>query len=233
LHTTATNENYVLNHKPSPRFMPINETERLICNRAHASNPVQTVVKDGISPQELRRISAAAHELKINRRNRFSFIYLVLGDDIFQMPAKEAFAEMRNFQKHLMTTLKRYGLPPLWLNVLEVRGGLHANYFFLGSPKLAANLAVNFARFCKNGTGKGCAIQLLTEQEFDTKIRYVFKERSTQTNLMVLNGYPKKTKGSHRLEGQGDRVRLSNQLTDSVITKYPELAWKKSLYKKP
>jgi len=230
LHTTATNENYVLNHNPSHRFLPLNETERLICNRAHASNPVQTVVKDGISPQEIRRISAAAHELKRNRRNRFSFIYLVLGDDIFQMSEKEAFAEMRKFQNHLMTTLKRYGLPPLWLNVLEVSGGLHANYFFLGNPKLAENLTVNFARFCR----KGRAIQLLTEQEFDTKIRYVFKERSTQTNLMLLNGYRRKRiKGSHRLEGQGDRVRLSKHLTKMVIINNPELAWKKSLYKRP
>jgi len=203
------------------------------CYQAGTTNITTTIAKDGLSWKEIIRINAASHELKRVQKKGLKFIYLVLGDNLLEMTAQQAYATMRSFQNYLMKILSDKGFPKLWLNVVEVSGGVHANYFFIGDEALAKKLADKYNQFCKNGVGRGRAIQILNEESFESKIRYVCKERSTQTNLMQLPGYPQRIRKSHLIEGGVDRVRLSKALKKEVLQRHPNLTWRKSLYKQP
>jgi len=92
----------------------------------------------------------------------------------------------------------------------ESRGGLHAHITFLGTRDIAKRLKQS-ARF-----GELIDIRPVTDPDGLTR-KYLAKERTPQAGYgreYILGG---RIRGSHRLPGGGDRVRLSRELERDAI----------------
>src|SRR5262249_21704313 len=92
----------------------------------------------------------------------------------------------------------------------ESRGGLHAHITFLGTRDIAKRLQQS-ARF-----GELLDIRPVTDRDGLTR-NYLAKERTPQAGYgreYILGG---RIRGSHRLQGGGDRVRLSRELERDAI----------------
>lgn len=102
-----------------------------------------------------------------------------------------------------------HALPAYSALVFEARGGLHAHIIFTGNPEVADRL--NRAAF-----GQTIRVDRVINPE-KLVLKYLSKERTPQAGHRrweVLGG---RLKGSHRLPGAGDRVRLSRQLERDTI----------------
>jgi hypothetical protein len=103
----------------------------------------------------------------------------------------------------------------------ESRGGLHAHITLLGTRDIAKRLKQS-TRF-----GELLDIRPVTDPDGLTR-RYLAKERTPQAGYgreYILGG---RIRGSHRLAGGGDRVRLSRELErDAIEAGYVE-AWQHS-----
>jgi hypothetical protein len=95
------------------------------------------------------------------------------------------------------------------MTTFESRGGLHAHIVFIGNLEIAQRLKVS------NQFGDVINVRRVTDPH--GLFKYLTKERTPQAGYRrehVLGG---RIKGSHRLQGGGDRVRLSRQLTRDAI----------------
>jgi hypothetical protein len=103
-----------------------------------------------------------------------------------------------------------HGLRPYNVTTFEGRGGLHAHIAFLGNLEIVRRL--------KSSTAFGELVQV--DPVTDTAglaRKYLAKERTPQAGYgrqHVLGG---RLRGSHRLDGGGDRVRLSLNLERDAI----------------
>jgi hypothetical protein len=101
----------------------------------------------------------------------------------------------------------------------ESRGGLHAHIMFLGTRDITKRLKQS-ARF-----GELLDVRPVTDPDGLTR-KYLAKERTPQAGYgreYILGG---RIRGSHRLPGGGDRVRLSRELErDAIEAGYVE-AWR-------
>ena len=91
----------------------------------------------------------------------------------------------------------------------ESRGGLHAHIVFIGVAEIARRL--------KASNQFGDVIDVRRVRDPHGLFKYLAKERTPQAGYRrehVLGG---RLNGSHRLEGGGDRVRLSRQLQRDAI----------------
>jgi hypothetical protein len=120
-------------------------------------------------------------------------------------------------QKRVTRLQKQHGLQPYNLTVFESRGGLHAHIVFIGSPEIAARL--------RRSAAFGASI--FVEPVIDAltlTTAYLAKERTPQAGYKRSHRLGGRIGGSHRLDGGGDRVRLSRQLErDAVEANYVEL----------
>jgi hypothetical protein len=115
----------------------------------------------------------------------------------------------------------------------ESRGGLHAHIMFLGMCDMAKRLKQS-ARF-----GELLDIRPVTDLNGLTR-KYLAKERTPQAGYgrEYMLGLGGRIRGSHRLPGGGDRVRLSRELErDAIEAGYVE-AWqhtnaRRSLARRP
>jgi hypothetical protein len=114
-----------------------------------------------------------------------------------------------------------YGISPYSVVTYESRGGLHAHITFLGTRDIAKRLKQS-ARF-----GELLDVRPVTDLNGLTR-KYLAKERTPQAGYgreHILGG---RIRGSHRLPGGGDRVRLSRELErDAIEAGYVE-AWQHS-----
>jgi hypothetical protein len=105
--------------------------------------------------------------------------------------------------------------------VLEGSGGLHAHIIFIGTAEIARRLMAS-----KN-FGELLDVRRVTDANGLVR-KYLAKERTPQAGYgreHVLGG---RIKGSHPLEGGGDRVRLSRELErDAIDAGYVEV-WRHS-----
>jgi hypothetical protein len=104
--------------------------------------------------------------------------------------------------------------------VLETRGGLHAHITFIGTRDIARHL--------QNSSVFAELIDVRPVTDPNGLLRYLSKERTPQAGYgreYLLGG---RLKGSNRLEGGGDRVRLSRELErDAIEAGYVE-PWRHS-----
>jgi hypothetical protein len=117
--------------------------------------------------------------------------------------------------KRLTNLQRAEGLPPYRAMTFETRGGLHSHIVFVGNRDIAARLQNSAALGDKINVGKVYDAAALAQG-------YLAKERTPQASFRrhMLGG---RIKGSHRLEGGGDRVRLSEQLKlDALEARYVE-----------
>jgi hypothetical protein len=115
-----------------------------------------------------------------------------------------------DIQKRITRLQVEHGLRPYNVTTFETRGGLHAHIVFLGNREIVERL--------KSSTAFGEFIQVDPVVDPGSLARkYLAKERTPQAGYrreLVLGG---RLRGSHRLDGGGDRVRLSRDLERDAI----------------
>lgn len=179
--------------------------------------PTRTVAatENGLSKDEIKRLTNA---VRFMEKTGLPLHWAVIGDDALRMESGEARREFERFQSQLVQSQKRDGFPPYWTQVLEVTGGLHANYVFVGDERLARRLCRSFSEYMQSGygIGSGYAMQLAPDP-VKLASRYLSKERTVQANRALGWSLQSRKAGSHRMEGGGDRVRTSAALkTDGI-----------------
>jgi hypothetical protein len=158
--------------------------------------PIRTVAPHGVTGPELRRLDGACHQMQRATRSQGELWFLTT-------PKGSTRDEIAACQKRITRAQKACGLPQYSAWVFETRSQLHAHFVFVGNRKVAA--ALRRSRLCI-----GAEIKRVTLK------KYLAKERTPQAGhkRRDLGG---RIGGSHRLEGGGDRVRLSRQLERDAI----------------
>jgi len=121
--------------------------------------------------------------------------------------------------KRITRLQAKFGLPQYSANTLETRGGIHAHISFIGTSALAQRL--------RNSKAFGAIInvKLITEPD-RLAYAYLAKERTPQAGYRRWHILGGRLKGSHRLEGGGDRVRLSRNLEHDAIDAGYVIPWR-------
>jgi hypothetical protein len=170
--------------------------------------PKRTVASWGITGPELNRLSGAVHFMKLHCQPRLSSLWWLTIDS----PASRD--EIADVWKRITRLQSQYRLRPYSVAVFERSGGLHAHIVFIGNPEIARRLKAS------KQFGELVDVQPVTDHEALVR-KYLAKERTPQAGYNrghVLGG---RIKGSHPLEGGGDRVRLSDQLArDAIVAGY-------------
>jgi hypothetical protein len=113
-------------------------------------------------------------------------------------------------QKRITRSQKLLGLPPYNTTVFESRGGLHAHIVFIGNSEIAIRLQRSAA------FGTSIVVEPVTDAEA-LVTEYLAKERTPQAGYRRSHLLGGRIGGSHRLDGGGDRVRLSRDLERDAI----------------
>jgi len=161
---------------------------------------------------ELNRLNDAVRFIELHRRSRQGLWCLHTNKGTSR-------CTISDIQKRTTRLQIEHGVRPYNVTTFETRGGLHAHIVFLGNREIAERL--------KSSTAFGGFIQVdpITDPVGIAR-KYLAKERTPQAGYgreHVLGG---RLRGSHRLDGGGDRVRLSRDLErDAIAAGYVE-PWK-------
>jgi hypothetical protein len=118
-------------------------------------------------------------------------------------------ALIADVQKRTTRLQSLHRLPPYNATVLETRGGLHAHVVFIGNRDIAKRL---------QSASFGTSIKVAGISDVAGITRgYLAKERTPQAGYGRQHLLGGRLRGSHRLEGGGDRVRLSRELERDAI----------------
>jgi Helix-turn-helix len=165
--------------------------------------PTRTVAPHGITGPELERFGDAVHFMGLYCQPRRSGLWWLSTD---KGTSRSTVADI---QKRATRLQIEYSLRPYNLTAFETRGGLHAHIVFLGNSEIARRLK-NSAAF-----GKFIKVDPVTDPEGLAK--YLAKERTPQAGYRRQHVLGGRVRGSHRLDGGGDRVRLSRDLERDAI----------------
>lgn len=113
-------------------------------------------------------------------------------------------------QKRVTRLQKLLNLPPYNATAFESRGGLHAHIVFVGDDDIVARLRRSAA------FGTSIVVKPVTDVAGLTTA-YLVKERTPQAGYRRWHLLGGRIGGSHRLDGGGDRVRLSRELERDAI----------------
>lgn len=195
--------NFGSNTKKNPSLIVCRETPRRTVSE----------YENGLSQDEIKRCNNAS---KFLERTKLPLFWAVVGDDTLNMQSGEARREFDRFLRYLSQKQERKGFPKYSITVLESSGGLHANIVFVGNEEIAKSLCRSFGNYMRSGYGQSKAMQPVTDI-MSLATHYLSKERTTQANYAL--GWSSKTRvsGSHKIEGGGDRVRLSPALAAAAI----------------
>jgi hypothetical protein len=120
-------------------------------------------------------------------------------------------ATISNIQKRITRLQLEYGLRSYRVTTFETRGGLHAHIVFLGDREIAERL--------KSSTAFGEFIKVDPVTDLVGLARkYLAKERTPQAGYARHHMLGGRLRGSHRLDGGRDRVRLSRDLERDAIS---------------
>ena len=119
-------------------------------------------------------------------------------------------AVISDVQKRVTRLQKAHRLPAYNLTAFEASGGLHAHIVFVGNPAIADHLRQSRA------FGELVEVQPLTDALALTRT-YLAKERTPQAGYGREHRLGGRLRGSHRIDGGGDRVRLSRELERDAI----------------
>jgi hypothetical protein len=175
--------------------------------------PIRTTAPHGITGPELERLSGAVRFLTLRCRRRSSALWLATTN---KSAARSAVADI---WKRITKLQTKHDLPAYSVALFETRGGLHAHITFIGTREIAKRLQRSSV----------FAVDVRPVTDANGLVRkYLAKERTPQAGYgreHVLGG---RLKGSHRLKGGGDRVRLSRALErDAIEAGYVD-AWQHS-----
>jgi hypothetical protein len=168
----------------------------------------RTTAPHGITGPELERLSGAVRFMTLYTQPRRRGLWLATSDK-----GTERFA-IASIWKRITRLQGQIGLRAYSAAVFETKGGLHAHIIFIGTREIAQRLQAADVRPVTDANG---LVQ-----------KYLSKERTPQAGYgreHILGG---RLKGSHRLQGGGDRVRLSRALErDAIEASYVD-AWQHS-----
>jgi hypothetical protein len=172
--------------------------------------PTRTTASWGITGPELNRLSGAVTVMNrqaIEGRGRLFFL---------STAPHMTRSTIAYIGKQITRLQAEHKLPPYHVTVFEASGGLHAHNVFIGNKEIVRRLQGS-ALF-----GEHIKIKIVTDHEGLAR-RYLAKERTSQAGYRRKYMLGGRIKGSHRLEGGGDRVRLSRGLErDAVDAGYVE-----------
>jgi hypothetical protein len=171
----------------------------------------RTVAPHGLTGQELKRFSEAMHFMNLNARHGSRLWWLTTNKGLPR-------SMVADIWKRITKAQGKFRLPRYSALTFETRGGLHAHIAFIGNDEIAVRL-----RSCT--FGQIIHVAVVTDS-INLACRYLAKERTPQAGYgrqHVLGG---RLRGSHRLEGGGDRVRLSRELERDAIEAGVVEPWK-------
>ncbi len=113
-----------------------------------------------------------------------------------------------SLQKKITWLQKEHDLYGYNVTVFETRSAIHAHIIFIGNSSIAQRLR-------ESKFGSKIEVAPVTN-ESDLALKYLAKERTPQAGYRLTN-LGGRLSGSHRLEGGGDRVRLSRELERDAI----------------
>jgi hypothetical protein len=169
----------------------------------------RTTAPHGLSGPEVERISGAVHFMHSWCQTRHIKLWWLSSE---KGSSRELLAKI---WKRITRLQRDQKLPAYSTEVLESRGGLHCHIIFVGSVAIA---------HCLRRSAFGASVEVAVIGDPNRLARgYLCKERTSQAGYRksaVLGG---RLKGSHRLDGGGDRVRLSRDLErDAIEARYVE-----------
>jgi hypothetical protein len=161
------------------------------------------VALHGITGPELNRLSGAVRLMELHCQAKRGLWLLHTNKGM-------ARSAISNIQKRITRLQLAYGLRPYRVTTFETRGGLHAHIAFIGNRDIADRL--------KRSSAFGEFIQVNPVRDPGGLARkYLAKERTPQAGYRRHNVLGGRLRGSHRLDGGGDRVRLSRDLERDAI----------------
>jgi hypothetical protein len=162
-----------------------------------------------VTGPELRRFSGAIHFIATRCRPRFNSIWWVTTD---KATSRSVIAEIAKRITRLQRALNIFAYSA---TVFETRGGLHAHVAFIGTPDIAKRLE-------SSAFGGIIRVDRVSDPA-GLASRYLSKERTPQAGYGRQHQLGGRLKGSHKLDGGGDRVRLSRDLErDALEARYVE-----------
>jgi hypothetical protein len=173
--------------------------------------PTRTVAPHGMTGPELSRLTGAVWFMEQHRQPERG-LWLLHTNKGTARPS------ISNIQKRITRLQIEHGLRPYNVTTFETRGGLHAHIVFLGNHEIAERLT--------SSTAFGESIQVDPVAD-PTRLarKYLAKERTPQAGYGRYHVLGGRLRRSHRLDGGGDRVRLSRDLErDAISAGYVE-AW--------
>lgn len=182
--------------------------------------------ENGLSRQEVERL---CNSVRFMDKQGLPLLWAVIGDEVLDLKSGEARREFGRFKSQLGQAQKRAGYPQYWVEVLEVTGGLHGNCIFVGDETIARRLCRSFSQYMQGGygVGEGYGMQPVHDAAYLAS-RYLTKERTIQANYGLGWSQRTRIKGSHCIEGGGDRVRLSTALREDAISASAIEPWQKT-----
>jgi hypothetical protein len=174
----------------------------------------RTTAPHGMTGPEIRRLTNAAWFMAQNCRASKSSLWWATTS---KGTSRSIIAEI---WKRITRLQGAHALPAYSALVFETRGGLHAHIIFAGNPEVADRL--NRAAF-----GHTIQVDRVTDPN-DLARKYLSKERTPQASYGRSHMLGGRLKGSHRLAGSGDRVRLSRQLERDALSAGAVEPWQHS-----
>jgi hypothetical protein len=166
--------------------------------------PARTVALHGMTGPELSRLSGAVRLMELHCQPK-------RGLWLLHTNKGTARSSISSIQKRITRLQREYGLRPYNVTTFETRSGLHAHIVFLGNRELADRLKRSSA------FGEFIQVDSVTDPRGLAR-KYLAKERTPQAGYGREHLLGGRLRGSHRLDGGGDRVRLSRDLERDAIS---------------
>jgi Helix-turn-helix len=150
---------------------------------------------------ELNRLSGAVRFMELYSKRGLWWLHTNKGTARYTIAA---------IQKRITRLQVEHGLRPYNVTTFETRGGLHAHIVLIGNREVVERL--------KSSTAFGELVQVDPAPDPGSLARkYLAKERTPQAGYARQHVLGGRLRGSHRLDGGGDRVRLSRDLERDAI----------------
>jgi hypothetical protein len=170
----------------------------------HSGHPSdRTTARHGLTWPEIQRLDAACHFMNRYRRD---------GHLLFASFEPGCTRELiSNFQKRITKLQGTHKLHPYTVWVFECESGLHSHLLFIGdSLGLMAKHLVSSRLFSP-------LVSIKPVRHLHNLVKYLSKERTPQAGYRRQSVLGRRVPGSHRLEGGGDRVRVSRELERDAV----------------
>lgn len=166
----------------------------------------------GVTGPELNRLSGAVRLMELYCQPKRGLWFLNTDRDTGR-------STISAIQKRITKLQIEQGVRPYNVTTFETRGGLHAHIVFLGIREIVERLKSSAA------FGEFIQVNPVTNPAGITH-KYLAKERTPQAGYgreWMLGG---RLRGSHRLDGGGDRVRQSRDLERDAISSGYVINWR-------